>query len=117
VFTRDWKIDLNDFTSNRPEGEINCRCYKNYRTKHCNLLLSCIGLAWDPELLYVASIAATLLFVRQGEIFKPFGTVCVAESSVVDPIRWIHMFLGLLDPEPDPLVRGTVPDPDPSIIK
>jgi hypothetical protein len=25
------------------------------------------------------------------------------------------MFLGLLDPDPDPLVRGT--DPDPSIIK
>ncbi len=29
----------------------------------------------------------------------------------------IHMFLGLLDPDPDPLVRGTDPDPDPSIIK
>jgi hypothetical protein len=27
----------------------------------------------------------------------------------------IHMFLGLLDP--DPLVRGMDPDPDPSIIK
>ncbi len=27
----------------------------------------------------------------------------------------IHMFLGLLDPDPDPLVR--VMDPDPSIIK
>jgi hypothetical protein len=30
-------------------------------------------------------------------------------------IRQISMFLGLLDPDPDPLVRGT--DPDPSIIK
>jgi hypothetical protein len=30
-------------------------------------------------------------------------------------IHRIHMFLGLLDPDPDPLVRGT--DPDPSIIK
>jgi hypothetical protein len=30
-------------------------------------------------------------------------------------IRRIHMFLGLLDPDPDPLVKGT--DPDPSIIK
>jgi hypothetical protein len=29
----------------------------------------------------------------------------------------IHMFLGLLDPDPDPLVRGMDPDPDPSIIK
>jgi hypothetical protein len=26
----------------------------------------------------------------------------------------IHMFLGLLDPDPDPLVRGM--DPDPSIV-
>jgi hypothetical protein len=33
-------------------------------------------------------------------------------SSVPDPI---HMFLGLLDP--DPLVRGLDTDPDPSIIK
>ncbi len=30
-------------------------------------------------------------------------------------IRRIHMFLGLLDPDPDALVRGM--DPDPSIIK
>jgi hypothetical protein len=29
----------------------------------------------------------------------------------------IHMFLGLVDPDPDPLVRGMDPDPDPSIIK
>ncbi len=27
------------------------------------------------------------------------------------------MFLGLLDPDPDPSVRGTDPDPNPSIIK
>ncbi len=27
----------------------------------------------------------------------------------------IHMFVGLLDPDPDPLVRSTYPDP--SIIK
>ncbi len=27
----------------------------------------------------------------------------------------IHMFLGL--PDPDPLVRGMDPDPDPSVIK
>jgi hypothetical protein len=32
-------------------------------------------------------------------------------------IRRIRMFLGLLDPDPDPLVRGMDPDPDPSIIK
>ncbi len=29
----------------------------------------------------------------------------------------IHMFLGLLDPDPDPSVRGMDPDPDPSITK
>ncbi len=28
----------------------------------------------------------------------------------------IHMFLGLMDPNPEPLVRGIDPDPDPSII-
>jgi hypothetical protein len=36
-------------------------------------------------------------------------------------IHRIHVFLGLLDPDPDPLVRGMDPDqnsdPDPSIIK
>ncbi len=31
-------------------------------------------------------------------------------------IHRIHMFLGLQDPDPDPLVRGMDPDPDPSII-
>jgi hypothetical protein len=30
-------------------------------------------------------------------------------------IHRIHMFLGLLDPDPDPLVRGM--EPDPSILK
>jgi hypothetical protein len=32
-------------------------------------------------------------------------------------IRRFRMFVGLLDPDTDPLVRGTDPDPDPSIIK
>jgi hypothetical protein len=34
-------------------------------------------------------------------------------------IHRIHMFLSLLDPDPDPLVRymDPVPDPDPSITK
>jgi hypothetical protein len=43
--------------------------------KHCTLLLSCLGLALDPELLYVASIAATLLFVRQGEYVAKFSVM------------------------------------------
>jgi hypothetical protein len=32
-------------------------------------------------------------------------------------IRRMRNFLGLLDPDLDPLVRGMDPDPDPSIIK
>jgi hypothetical protein len=32
-------------------------------------------------------------------------------------VRRIHMFWGLLDPDPDPVVRGMDPDPDPSIVK
>ncbi len=27
----------------------------------------------------------------------------------------IHVFLGLQDPDPDPLVRGMDPDPDPAL--
>jgi hypothetical protein len=38
-------------------------------------------------------------------------------SSVADPDPWIHVFLGLPDPHPDPLVRDTDSDPNPSIIK
>ncbi len=30
---------------------------------------------------------------------------------------WIRIFLGLLDPVPDTLVRGMDPDPGPSIMK
>ncbi len=32
-------------------------------------------------------------------------------------IRRIRMFLGLLDPDPDPLVRGMHPDPDPQKVR
>jgi hypothetical protein len=38
------------------------------------------------------------------------------ENSVVDPDpKGIRIFLGLVDPDPDPLVRGT--DPDQPLIK
>ncbi len=30
-------------------------------------------------------------------------------------IHRIHVFLGLLDPDPDPLVTGMDPDPDPAL--
>jgi hypothetical protein len=29
----------------------------------------------------------------------------------LNPVLRIHMFLGLLDPDPDPIVRGMDPDP------
>ncbi len=46
----------------------------------------------------------------------PFHTVFRIRSRI--QIHQIHMFLGLQDPDPDPLVRGMDPDldPDPSII-
>ncbi len=37
-------------------------------------------------------------------------------TSVAEPDR-IRKFLVILDPDPDPLVRGMDPDPDPSTIK
>jgi hypothetical protein len=50
----------------------------------------------------------------------------ITGSVVLTAVLWIririhriHMFLGLLDPDPDSLVRGMDPDPDvdPSNIK
>jgi hypothetical protein len=44
---------------------------------------------------------------------------CCQVQSLLDEAVFrirIHMFLGLPDPNPDPLVRGMDPDPDPSII-
>jgi hypothetical protein len=36
----------------------------------------------------------------------------------INAVLRIHTYvLGLVDPDPDPLVRGMDPDPDPSIIK
>jgi hypothetical protein len=40
--------------------------------------------------------------------------VCIAVLGI--RINRIHMFLGLPDPDPDPLVRGMDSYPDPSII-
>ncbi len=49
-----------------------------------------------------------------------FDTHLDPRSILLDYVRIrihrIHMFLGLLDPDPDPLVRGMDPDPDPYII-
>jgi hypothetical protein len=47
-----------------------------------------------------------------------FASIFVYHNFSVFRIRIhrIHMFLSLLDPDPDPLVGGMDPDPDPSII-
>jgi hypothetical protein len=47
---------------------------------------------------------------------KPWVWVQIHQDDLVQ-VLWIRirLFLGLLDP--DPLVRGTDPDPGPSIIK
>jgi hypothetical protein len=70
-----------------------------------------------------------MVCMRAGHV-SPYRTVqaragvdsVVLRLSVKAVLRiWIriHVFLGLLDPDPDPLVRGMDTDPglDPSIIK
>ncbi len=43
--------------------------------------------------------------------------LCTLYVPVVgDPDPQFCMILGLLDPDPDPLVRGTDPDPDPYLF-
>jgi len=36
-------------------------------------------------------------------------------SALRGTVHRIHVFLGLQDPDPDPLVRGMDPDPDPAL--
>jgi hypothetical protein len=49
-------------------------------------------------------------------MFIPDPGFRVKRHLIPDPVLRIriHMFLGILDP--DPPVRGTDPDPDPSVI-
>jgi hypothetical protein len=55
--------------------------------------------------------------VGDGLIFKCDGSLkAVLRIGIRIRIHRIHMFLGLQDPDPDPLVRGMDPDPDPSIF-
>ncbi len=71
----------------------------------------------------------TMRVVIEERVFEGLGTSKKLAKQAVLRIR-IHMFLGLLDPDPDPSVRGTVwirihrihmflglldPDPDPSV--
>jgi hypothetical protein len=58
---------------------------------------------------------------------KPYKDQGVSERECAHPYEILYflavfriripIFLGLMDPDPDPLVRGMDPDPDPSIIK
>jgi hypothetical protein len=61
------------------------------------------------------------MFIQQ-RMFKQKFNLLACKSTARNLIKavlriWSRMFLGLLDPDPDPLVRGTDPDPAPSIIK
>jgi hypothetical protein len=50
---------------------------------------------------------------------EPFKAVLRIRIRIRIRIHRIHVFLGLLDPDPDSSVRGMAPDPDldPSITK
>jgi hypothetical protein len=52
---------------------------------------------------------------RRTDVYSRSEDEYVERHPSVLRIR-IHMFLGLPDPYPDPLVRGMDSDPDPSII-
>ncbi len=67
--------------------------------------------------------------IRKAETDSTFGTIFRIskwfQRNKQKPVLWIrtririhriHMFLGLPDTDPDPLVRGMDPDPDSSII-
>jgi hypothetical protein len=48
---------------------------------------------------------------------REYALLTVLRIRIRIRIHRIHMLLGLLDPDLDPLVRGMDPDPDPSNIK
>ncbi len=62
-------------------------------------------------------LSAYLLVLKSGQLHKDLGRRVLnlkQENNVKKPVFRIRRFLGLTDP--DPLVRGTNLDPDPSII-
>jgi hypothetical protein len=59
-------------------------------------------------------------WIRTSDLYsRPVKAVLRIRIRIRIRIHRIHEFLGLLDPDPDPLVRGVHPDSDPdlSIIK
>jgi hypothetical protein len=67
--------------------------------------------------LAIADLSLTVLC--EYNIHLGWSVLPVFRIRIQIRIHRIHMFLGLLDPDLDPLVRGMDPDPDPdpSIIK
>jgi hypothetical protein len=66
----------------------------------------------DIHIAQVLSFKAKPMFSTAGPFFSRTSQ---AVFRIRIRIQRIHMFLGLPDPNPDPLVRGM--DPDPSVIK
>jgi hypothetical protein len=62
---------------------------------------------------YIANTSNSAYFCEVGEKLK--NSEHAEEPYPKQAVLRIRMFLGLQDPDPDPSVRGT--DPDPSIIK
>jgi hypothetical protein len=54
----------------------------------------------------------TLMVTLNSQLFRVYS-IYKTVLGIRIWIRRISMFLGLLDPDPDPLVRGMYPDPDP----
>jgi hypothetical protein len=70
----------------------------------------------DPQERHKFQEISALEKEHQVLFFILLGSVADPETNP-DPDHRIHMVLGLLDPDPDPLVIGMDPDPDHSINK
>ncbi len=129
IFARNYRETFLHFPFNPTRGALSRHGFKGkwpYQVKNTE------GLRWTLELWprtpFPASIintGSTLMLDALGKYYLLYFVVekyteklvCKLELRIWVQIRIhrIHMFLGLLDPDPDPLVRGL--DPDPSITK
>jgi hypothetical protein len=69
--------------------------------------------------IHLSTLISTMLRVRFAFLssFQPVLWILIQIRIRIHRIRIhrIHMFLGHLDPDPDPLVRGMDPAPDPDL--
>jgi hypothetical protein len=81
------------------------------RTLQLDEGVTCLAASGDGRLLAVGLLDSTVKVASEQYSKVAFGFVAVLQIRI--------MFLGLLDPDPDPLYRGMdpVPDPDLSINK